>query len=123
MQSNLKLVESEPSPLDVVMAKLRAKARAAKSGLAASLVPIVDEIELALSAEHGELEDARRLRQLAKLREEAARGHAVRIGRLLQHVKRRVPHGQFQEWVAKQNFGGRPATEYMRIARERGARG
>jgi hypothetical protein len=95
MQSNLKLVESEPSPLDVVMAKLRAKARAAKSGLAASLVPIVDEIELALSAEHGELEDARRLRQLAKLREEAARGHAVRIGRLLQHVKRRVPHGQF----------------------------
>jgi hypothetical protein len=117
MQNNLKLVET---PLDGIVAGLRAKAHAAKAELSASLAPIVDEIERALSVEHAELEDARRLRSLAKLREEAARGHAARIGRLLQRVKRRVPHGQFQEWCAKHGFVG--ASEYIRLAKQRGQR-
>jgi hypothetical protein len=106
--------------LAVLVAELRAKAGAKadadRLGLEASLASVVDEIELALGEEHGELEDARRLRRLTRLREAAALQHAIRIGKLLLRAKRDVPHGQFQDWVGR-NFSGKVASEYMRIAK------
>jgi Protein of unknown function (DUF3102) len=116
-QALLKLVEGEPDALTVLMTELRAKAQAKAAadrlGLEVSLAPIVDEIELALSEEHGELEE---LRRLARLREAAAQQHAIRIGKLLLQAKRKVPHGQWQEWV-KEHFSGKAASEYMHIAK------
>jgi hypothetical protein len=117
MQKALRLVEGEPDQLAVIMTT-RAKADADRLGLDTSLADVVDEIELALSIEQSEIEDARRLRGLAKLREAAARQYAIRIGRLLRLAKADVPHGQWQDWVER-NFSGKAASEYMRIARTR----
>src|SRR5262249_13622491 len=102
---------------DRIVASLIAEAKASGHGLATSLSPIVDEIELALSIHNGELEDARRLREMAKLREHAARQHAIRVGKLLMKAKAKVPHGQFQEWVGKTFNNHNDATDYMRMAR------
>jgi hypothetical protein len=121
--ATLKLVEDDkPDPLAVLMTELRAKAQAKaeadRAGLEGSLASVVDEIEIELGNENGELEDARRLRRLAKLREAAALQHAIRIGKLLLQVKAKVPHGQWQDWVER-NFSGKVASEYIRIAKTR----
>ena len=96
---------------DRIVASLIAEAKASGHGLATSLTPIVDAIELELSIHNGELEDARRLREMAKLREQAAKAHAVRIGKLLMKAKAKVPHGQFQEWVGKTFNNHNDATD------------
>jgi Protein of unknown function (DUF3102) len=114
-QAMLKLVEGEPDALAVLMMELRAKAEADQLAVEGSLAAVVDEIELALSEEHGQLEE---LRQLARLRDAAAHQHAIRIGRLLLQAKRKIPHGQFQAWIKEQGFDGcRTASQYMHIAK------
>jgi hypothetical protein len=124
MQTNLKLVETEEAPVVGVMADL-VKARAIRmeqesalwAVLSVTLDPILDEIARAIEIERSELADAKRLRQLAKLREEAARGHSVRIGSLLRKAKRAIPHGLFQGWCEEHGLVG--ASEYIRVARQR----
>ena len=114
----LKLVE-EPRGLGEIVAELIATTEARKLARETSFSPRLAEIALALAAEASENDDARRLRGLARLREDAARAHAIRVGKLLIQIKAEVPHGQFGDWV-KQNFKGRNAAEYMRLARRGG---
>ena len=74
----------------------------------ASLEPRLDQLEAEIRAAHSEVQ--RGLRYSA--------WHSIRAGKVLIAAKKKVKHGQWQEWVARRcDLGLRMVQIYMYLAR------
>lgn len=66
--------------------------------------------------------DINEAHRLARASAETAVGHAIRCGQMLMKVKESVPHGSFQDWVARKcDFSERTARVYMQAANQNGS--